>query len=254
MSAGTEKLLSGLAAIYGDGIHWDFVVTVDGVEIKILKSIVGIHSEVFERMFAADMREGNTNKVDIKNYSPQVINCLLRYCYTGTLEDSDMMPSGMLAEVYRAAHCYQMAELVEECKRQAVEQKSEENVLEWLVVGFTYEDDDLMDEFLDFFLQHNKAVQALPQFVLFVGQHPSIAVELFRRVSADRNALKNANHELREAKQQRDKANKQLEEVKQQLEEANRRLSSSDGPHAPLVWYAPSSFTHGYVVPNPYPR
>ncbi|KAI6234837.1 CRE-BATH-40 protein [Aphelenchoides fujianensis] len=207
MSTGTEKLLNGLAAAFNDGIHWDFVVQVGNVEFKISKLIVGIHSEVFERIFAADMREAEENRVVIKDFSPQAIEHLLRFCYATPIAALD---SPMLLEVFRAAHCYQMPDLMSECKRQAMATKSVENALEWLAIGFGYEDEQLKHEFLEFFLQHDEEIQALPEFAAFIHEHSLIAAELLRRMSAERKSQKAAVQKLQAANQQLKEANERL--------------------------------------------
>ncbi|KAI6234882.1 hypothetical protein M3Y99_00751900 [Aphelenchoides fujianensis] len=231
MSTGTDRLLNGLAAVFNDGIHSDFVVQVGDVEFKVLKLIVGIHSEVFQRMFATNMREAEENRVEIKDFSPPAIEYLLRYCYTGALEE---LPSPMLVEVFRAAHCYQMAELVAVCKRQAVVMMRAENVLEWLVVGFGYEDEQLKQRSLDFFFQHDEDIQALPEFALFIEENPSIAVELIRRVTAERKSLKADVQKLQEAKRKWNSARSVLELTKQRRQEARRLPASFNFPYLPF--------------------
>ncbi|KAI6233534.1 hypothetical protein M3Y99_00902700 [Aphelenchoides fujianensis] len=231
---GTDRLLNGLAAVFNDGIHSDFVVQVGSVEFKVLKLIVGIHSEVFQRMFATNMREAEENRVEIKDFSPQAIECLLRYCYTGTLQE---LSSSMLVEVFRAAHCYQMAELVAACKRQAIVMMRVENVLEWLTVGFDYEDEGLKQTFLHFFFQHDEEIQAMPEFELFFEQHPSIAAELFRRMAAERKSLKADVQKLEDAKRSWDRARNVLARARQRRTAAQR--ANVNAPFPPFLLGAP---------------
>ncbi|KAI6225418.1 CRE-BATH-40 protein [Aphelenchoides fujianensis] len=218
MSAAGEKLMNRLAAAFNDGTNWDFVIKCGEIEFKagplssfsthpsvqVFKFALSAQSEVFQRMFSADMREAEENRAEIKDFSPQAIECLLRFCYTTTIAPMD---SPMLAEVYSAAHCYQMAELIDACKRQAMAAKSVENVFEWLVVGFGYEDEQLKHQFLEFFLQHDEEIQALPTFEVFVEENASIAVELMRRQAAERKSQKAAVQKLQKANQQLNAAN-----------------------------------------------
>ncbi|KAI6233098.1 hypothetical protein M3Y99_00952300 [Aphelenchoides fujianensis] len=134
MTDGTKKLLSGLAAMFNDGIHWDFVVKADPLEFK------------------------------------------------------------------------------EECRRWAFVKMSVKDVLEWLTVGYTYEDGHLTHGCLDFFFRHMEEVQALPEFPEFVEQNPPIAVELLRLVTADRKQLLEVNQMQKDL----------IEAQKNKLERRNR--------------------------------
>ncbi|KAI6234879.1 BTB/POZ domain-containing protein [Aphelenchoides fujianensis] len=179
-----DVLQRGLGEAFNDGIHWDFVVQVRDVEYKVLKLIVGIHSEVFQRMFAANMREAEEGRVKITGYKPKAVGHALRFCYTGELK---AMKLSRLLEVYRVAHYFRVLSLIDVCRKRAVNEMDTSNVLQWLEIAFKYDDECLQHYLLFYVVEKNEEIRALPEFAAFFEQHPSIALAMFRRMADDRN-------------------------------------------------------------------
>ncbi|KAI6212779.1 hypothetical protein M3Y94_00069000 [Aphelenchoides besseyi] len=109
----SRRVMGSIAAMFNDHQNYDFVVKVEDKEFKILKMIVGWQSEVFQRMFVVDMREKFENQLVISNFSAEVVEQMLRFCYTGSI---DKTSSELVMKVYEIAHLYQMTILMNTCK------------------------------------------------------------------------------------------------------------------------------------------
>lgn len=71
------------------------------------KAFLAGASKVFEAMFSSGMREAKENVVKIEDLQPDQVDLLLRYIYSGHLDDFDQHADRLI----EAAEKYQMTDL-----------------------------------------------------------------------------------------------------------------------------------------------
>ncbi len=71
-----------MRSILGDNIFSDAKIKVDGKTFQVHKAILACQSDVFKRMFVAEMKEKKEGVVEIFDVDPEAMSDLLSYIYT----------------------------------------------------------------------------------------------------------------------------------------------------------------------------
>ena len=78
-----NKLSKDLSNLYNTKEYADTTITCGGKRFKCHKNILASRSPVFKAMFNSEMKEKKTGSVAIKDMTPEVLESLLAYIYTG---------------------------------------------------------------------------------------------------------------------------------------------------------------------------
>lgn len=94
--------LSCMAALRKEGKLCDVAIQVQGVKLKAHRVVLAGSSPYFQAMFTGDLEESRMPVVTIRDISPHIMELLVDYCYTSTIEITeenvqDLLPaSGIL--------------------------------------------------------------------------------------------------------------------------------------------------------------
>merc|ERR1712098_492536 len=94
------------------------------------KMVLVSRSPVFRTMFEANMKEKNSNRVEIKNMEPEVFERMLRYIYTG-----HAMIDPLAKELFAVADQYQLEKLKELREAKLCSSIDADNCIELLILG-----------------------------------------------------------------------------------------------------------------------
>lgn len=108
----SDQYLVDFSKLFTPGVDSDFVIkTEDGEEFKVHKTLLAMHSTVFEAMFSKDYAENQSNEVTITNYLPETVKEFVHYFYTGeVLSDENAVELFMLADLYQVEGLTKVAE------------------------------------------------------------------------------------------------------------------------------------------------
>ena len=109
----------------------DVELLIDGKIIHAHKLLLSSKSEVFAAMFEHEMTENTENKVKIQDLSYEVSFEMLKYMYTGRIENLEKFGLDLLA----AAEKYALYELKKKCQEQLCKKMDISNALECLQFG-----------------------------------------------------------------------------------------------------------------------
>lgn len=100
-----------LSKLFEDSVFSDFTFIVQGEKFKVHRSILGVASPVFMKLFTADMLEKNEGICHVSEIDPLTFREMLRFIY-GVNQGEYRLDKIAL---YKAAHYYQIDALMEYC-------------------------------------------------------------------------------------------------------------------------------------------
>ena len=114
-TAFVSQLCEQLDTLYTDADLTDFTLIACGKEYKCHRVILAANSPMFKRMLKTPMREMSSNEMILDCISPQAVESILAYMYTGQAR----IPRESLKEVMLGADYFQMDELKRICDEKA---------------------------------------------------------------------------------------------------------------------------------------
>ena len=141
------------------------------------KIILSARSQVFRAMFQADMEENRSGKIEIKDYSPDVIKTLLHFIYTSSLDCTDQ---DHLLDLLQAADQYQLDLLKEVCEVEICKGVDSQNCLMFLIIGDMHKAEKLKTISMKILVENmNKVLVDSPEdWKNCVKKHPDLTVEI----------------------------------------------------------------------------
>jgi BTB/POZ domain len=104
--------------------YTDLVITVGEKEFHVHRAVLAAKSQVFKDLFDNNQQVIATSKLDIQNFSEEVMGEFLRVMYSGRVEDN-----GNVFELFRLAGLYEGGRIEEEY-RKILETNVENNWME----------------------------------------------------------------------------------------------------------------------------
>lgn len=121
------------------------IICGENTKFPVHRCILSHRSSVFKNLFTVDMIESKENYVEVEDIDAETMLEVLRYIYTGQIEKLDRLTQKILY----AAEKYDLQNLKAVCISVLVDQLSEENVLETLVLADRYNDENLFIKCMD---------------------------------------------------------------------------------------------------------
>ena len=143
------------------------------------KGILSARSSVFRAMLQADMEEKKDGIVDIKDFSPDVIEAMLKFMYASSVPSNDE-DREHLAEVLKAADQYQLDLLKSECENTLCRGLKIDNCLISLILGDMYQAEVLKRCSMKMLFENMNEVftQSPEDWTRCVKSHPDLTVEI----------------------------------------------------------------------------
>ncbi|GFQ80568.1 TD and POZ domain-containing protein 5, partial [Trichonephila clavata] len=108
----TKTLKENLESLYEENLLCDTKLKTKTGSFPAHKNILSARSPVFKAMFANDMKEKNSECVDIDDLDDDIIQRMLLYIYTATVQD---LQWNSACNLYTAADKYEILSLKSEC-------------------------------------------------------------------------------------------------------------------------------------------
>ena len=138
----------------------DVIFYVNGSEFPAHKVILASVSPVFSRMFSSEMKENIRNQVEMTETDPDVFNEMLRYIYTGKVEDL----SDVAFDLCELANKYDIIGLRTICEQCLVSHLSVENVIHVLELADRHNASFLKNECIAYIDKHFDDVKKTDPF------------------------------------------------------------------------------------------
>ena len=134
-----QELSRDILTLLSDVKFTDIEITCGEKTFSCHKNILSARSPVFKAMFQADMKETTSGKVEIKDYSPDVIQQMIRFIYSSRpFDETNVGDREQIVELLRAADQYKLDLLKEACEAKLSESLNLNNCLLTLIMGDIY--------------------------------------------------------------------------------------------------------------------
>lgn len=172
------KMIDYLRDLFENKNHSDAVLIVEKKEFKIHKCILASRSQYFASLFQHDMIEKDKNSVEIKDISQEVMYEILRFAYTGDIENLKSIAKDLLA----AANKFLFEDLKTICEAELYNSLTVENAVELLTFAEMHNSSKLKDQALDFLVQNINEVK-LTASMKEMTNYPELQNELILKMS-----------------------------------------------------------------------
>jgi len=130
----TYTLKNDFSGLLNSSEHFDTVINCSGQEFKCHKAILAARSDVFSAMFQHQMTENQSNKVDIKDLTPNGVKLMLEFIYSGKFDEN--VETAM--ELLPAADKYMLDDLRRACEKYLCMMVNLNNCLDLLILSDTH--------------------------------------------------------------------------------------------------------------------
>lgn len=173
------KLSQDLGTLLEDQKLTDVVLTVGGKEFKAHKAILAARSRVFAAMFEHNMKEKRLNKVIITDVTDSVLKEMLRFIYTGKVQNLTTMANSLLA----AADKYDLERLKVMCEEALCSNLTIENAASILILADLHNAEQLKAQTIDYINTHASEVTETTSWKNLILSHPYLVAEAFRALA-----------------------------------------------------------------------
>jgi speckle-type POZ protein len=169
-----HELNQQLEHTYRNGDFADMEVVCNTEVFKCHQFMLAARSPVLRAMFQSPMTEAATRRLEIKDLSPDVVDAMLLFVYTGNVPNL----AEAAAELLEAAEKYQIDQLKDICEQQLIETTDIGNAVAHLFLGDRFQAMELRKVAMEFVVQHFKAVMANPEWKQKLIGHPALLAEI----------------------------------------------------------------------------
>ncbi|RZF37282.1 hypothetical protein LSTR_LSTR005614 [Laodelphax striatellus] len=158
----------------------DLTLSVDGHNLKAHKAILAARSPVFAAMFEHDMEEKQKNTVVIQDIEYHVFKEVIRFIYTGKVQNLDSMADDLLA----AADKYALDRLKVMCEEALYLNLCIENAADTLTLADLHNAAQLKQQTVDFINLHAQHVTETDGWRSMISSSPHLIAEAFRALAS----------------------------------------------------------------------
>ena len=152
------------------------------VEDKVLyahKIVLASKSPFFSAMFKHNMLENIENVVCIKDVSHNVLKEVIRFMYSGRIENLDNLAFDLLT----AAEQFVLLDLKKMCESNLCKKISFNNVIEMLKVADLYKANNLKKNSMQFIIDNFPKIVKMPQFKSFAKLNATVIIEFMQALA-----------------------------------------------------------------------
>lgn len=176
------RLSDDLGALFENSQFADAVLHCGGREFQCHKAILAARSQVFEAMFAHDMEEKKSSRVEVKDCEPEVMGEMLRFIYTGRTQ---ACLETMASELLAAADKYALERLKVMCEEALCNGLTVDNVSDVLILADLHSAEQLKAQAIEFINnRHVTDVVETAGWKQMVATHPHLIAEAFKALAS----------------------------------------------------------------------
>ncbi|KAI6225056.1 Speckle-type POZ protein A-like isoform X2 [Aphelenchoides besseyi] len=170
------KIMSAMANCFDNPKYSDAEINVRNLRsFKVHKVVLCTQSDVFAAMFEHECKEKNSNVISINNADVEVVEGMLRYLYSGEVENIGELAPRLLV----LADQYQVNELTDLCMEGLKENFTIDNAIERLrLLEYAERLTAFKKPLFEFVKENFDLISELPEWLSFAREHAEIVTQL----------------------------------------------------------------------------
>ncbi|KAI6231082.1 Speckle-type POZ protein A-like isoform X3 [Aphelenchoides besseyi] len=169
------KLVPAIATMFNDQGTADAEIKVGNSSYKVHKIFLTLQSDVFKSMFEHEFTEKKSNVVQIKDADEEVVEAMLRFVYSGKVENLNEVAERLLT----LSDQYQLKGLTDMCMTALGNNLTLENIVKRLqLLAYPEHLNAFKKPLFKFIKQNFVPISALPEWKNFRDEHKEIVDEL----------------------------------------------------------------------------
>jgi len=152
----------------------DVTLSVGDQQFHAHKALLAARSPVFAAMFEHNMEETKQNRVDITDVDHEVLREMLRFIYTGKVNNMEKMAKELLA----VADKYAVEQLKMMCAEGLRAKLSIKNAADVLILADLHTVEHLQAQTINFICTRAVAVMKKPKWKSMITSHPHLIAEV----------------------------------------------------------------------------
>ncbi|KAI6184851.1 Protein maternal effect lethal 26-like protein [Aphelenchoides bicaudatus] len=182
-----ERLLDLQAESFGCEELADIEIHVGEDHVfKVNRYFLCLHSDVFSAYLNNNSVEKKTNIIQIKDLDPMFIEAMLRFMYSGRVENL----KDIAHDLYIVADRYNIRILQDICLEFMFNNLDMKHIFNCLELAFQLEMEDLKQKSIEFAIKNIKQLQEQDEWVPLVKRNPDIAISLLQHLTNENEKLK----------------------------------------------------------------
>lgn len=173
-----------LKGLHENGDFSDVILQVEDKQFHAHKAVLACRSKVFGAMFKHELKESQTNTVEIKDMEPATMISLLQYIYTGNIDDFSVEKAQAL---FSAADKYCLEELAKHCVEFMLANLTIENVCQMAVLANMHSESRLKFATIYMFRKYKHEIFQRQEWKDLIGNgsHLALATEILQAITTD---------------------------------------------------------------------
>jgi len=163
-------------------------IVIDEKQLYINKELLCSKSDVFEAMFNSEMKESNTDIVEINDITYDVFKYLISYMETGNLANlkmnADINYTKTLYDLIAAANKYNIKDLRFLCENLLIKNTSKDNVIEHLNIAHLHNASFLEQYTIKFIKLYENIITQTSDFKSLIPKFPELVTKI-KKVKLD---------------------------------------------------------------------
>ncbi|KAI6189563.1 Protein roadkill [Aphelenchoides bicaudatus] len=172
-----EKPMFNFKQVFDSGAFADFQIKVSEQVFKTHKLVLAANSDVFQAMLNnKTTKEAQTNCLEVEDTNPDIFYTMLKYFYTGKLEQET---TESLVILFVLADKYRVLNLMDACVEQLLDNLDVESATSCLALAFQHDNEDLKQEAIEFTIENYKKVLQSESWKLLRSENPELSSQIF---------------------------------------------------------------------------
>ena len=183
--SGNQQLSDDLEFLLCNSKFSDVIFCVCGTEYPAHRNILSARSSVLKKMFEDDKEQKNFVRIEISDITPTIFKLILRFIYTGKMEDLEENAEALLP----ATHRFALFQLKCSCEDVLCSQLSIENAVSYLILSDLCCAHRLKKVAITFVTSNASQLTSTEQWKAMTKSHPNLLSEAFDKLIQVQAAL-----------------------------------------------------------------